>query len=433
MKVKFKDSLVIGFALFAMFFGAGNLIFPPLLGVVSGTKWFTSFAAFLFADGGLALLGVIALTRTDGDMEALFTRAGRFIGVLIGSLMILCIGPFLAIPRTAATTYEIGIKPTIGTGLSPIIFAIIFFAIVLVLTIKPSKVVDIVGAFLTPALLICLAVLIIKGVVSPLGQPLERTLVDNLAVNGINEGYQTMDAMASCIFAGIVISSIRQKGYTERSVMVKATIVAGIVAVIGMAFVYGGLTYLGATVSPIYDNTVERTALIVSITEGILGGTGKVILAIIVALACLTTAIGLSSSCGNYFSQLTKGKLKYEAIVVAVCVFSAVVSNFGVDKIIAIAAPILGMIYPAVVAFIFLGMINDKIKNNNVFKCAIWVAVILGVLHTLPGIKAFENVTALVNFAATLDKLPGGNIGFFWAIPVLIAGIIGRFIPSKNA
>ncbi len=433
MKVKFKDSLVIGFALFAMFFGAGNLIFPPLLGVVSGTKWFTSFAAFLFADGGLALLGVIALTRTDGDMEALFTRAGRFIGVLIGSLMILCIGPFLAIPRTAATTYEIGIKPTIGTGLSPIIFAIIFFAIVLVLTIKPSKVVDIVGAFLTPALLICLAVLIIKGVVSPLGQPLERTLVDNLAVNGINEGYQTMDAMASCIFAGIVISSIRQKGYTERSVMVKATIVAGIVAVIGMAFVYGGLTYLGATVSPIYDNTVERTALIVSITEGILGGTGKVILAIIVALACLTTAIGLSSSCGNYFSQLTKGKLKYEAIVVAVCVFSAVVSNFGVDKIIAIAAPILGMIYPAVVAFIFLGMINDKIKNDNVFKCAIWVAVILGVLHTLPGIKAFENVTALVNFAATLDKLPGGNIGFFWAIPVLIAGIIGRFIPSKNA
>lgn len=433
MKVKFKDSLVIGFALFAMFFGAGNLIFPPLLGVVSGTKWFTSFAAFLFADGGLALLGVIALTRTDGDMEALFTRAGRFIGVLIGSLMILCIGPFLAIPRTAATTYEIGIKPTIGTGLSPIIFAIIFFAIVLVLTIKPSKVVDIVGAFLTPALLICLAVLIIKGVVSPLGQPLERTLVDNLAVNGINEGYQTMDAMASCIFAGIVISSIRQKGYTERKVMVKATIVAGIVAVIGMAFVYGGLTYLGATVSPIYDNTVERTALIVSITEGILGGTGKVILAIIVALACLTTAIGLSSSCGNYFSQLTKGKLKYEAIVVVVCVFSAVVSNFGVDKIIAIAAPILGMIYPAVVAFIFLGMINDKIKNNNVFKCAIWVAVILGVLHTLPGIKAFANVTALANFAATLDKLPGGNIGFFWAIPVLIAGIIGRFIPSKNA
>lgn len=433
MKVKFKDSLVIGFALFAMFFGAGNLIFPPLLGVVSGTKWFTSFAAFLFADGGLALLGVIALTRTDGDMEALFTRAGRFIGVLIGSLMILCIGPFLAIPRTAATTYEIGIKPTIGTGLSPIIFAIIFFAIVLVLTIKPSKVVDIVGAFLTPALLICLAVLIIKGVVSPLGQPLERTLVDNLAVNGINEGYQTMDAMASCIFAGIVISSIRQKGYTERKVMVKATIVAGIVAVIGMAFVYGGLTYLGATVSPIYDNTVERTALIVSITEGILGGTGKVILAIIVALACLTTAIGLSSACGNYFSQLTKGKLKYEVIVVVVCVFSAVVSNFGVDKIIAIAAPILGMIYPAVVAFIFLGMINDKIKNNNVFKCAIWVAVILGVLHTLPGIKAFENVTALANFAATLDKLPGGNIGFFWAIPVLIAGIIGRFIPSKNA
>lgn len=429
MKVKFKDALVIGFALFAMFFGAGNLIFPPFLGVVSGTKWFVSFIAFLFADGGLALLGVIALTRTDGDMEALFTRAGRKVGILIGSLMILCIGPFLAIPRTAATTYEIGIKPTIGTGLSPIIFAIIFFAIVLVLTIKPSKVVDIVGAFLTPALLVCLAILIIKGIVSPLGQPLERTLIDNLVISGINEGYQTMDAMASCIFAGIVISSIRQKGYTDRPVMVKATIIAGLVAVVGMAFVYGGLSYLGATVSPIYDNTVERTALIVSITEGILGGAGKVILAVIVALACLTTAIGLSSSCGNYFSQLTKGKLKYEVIVVVVCVFSAIVSNFGVDKIIKMAAPILGMIYPAVVAYIFLGLLNDKIKNDNVFVCAIWVALILGVLFTLPDV----GVSALAGVKDMLNKIPGHQVGFFWAIPVVIAGIVGKFIPSKNA
>lgn len=433
MTIKFKDALVIGFALFAMFFGAGNLIFPPYLGVLSGQQWFTSFAAFLFADGGLALLGVIALTRTDGDMEALFTRAGRFIGVLIGSLSILCIGPFLAIPRTAATTYEIGIKPTIGTGLSPIVFAVIFFAIVLVLSIKPSKVVDIVGAFLTPALLVCLAVLIIKGIVSPLGQPLDRVLVDNVVISGINDGYQTLDGMASCIFAGIIIGSIRQKGYTERPAMVKATILSGVVAVLGLAFVYGGLSYLGATVSPLYDNTVERTTLVVSITEAILGGAGKVVLAVIVALACLTTAIGLSSACGNYFSQLTKGKLKYEVIVIVVCVFSAVVSNFGVDKIIAVAAPILGMLYPAVVVYIFLGLFNDKISNNNIFVCAVWMAVVLGIFDTLPGIKMFADVQALVNFKATLNALPGGAIGFFWLIPVVIAGIIGKFIPSKKA
>lgn len=341
--------------------------------------------------------------------------------------MVLCIGPFLAIPRTAATTFEIGIAPIFGSSFSPILFSIIFFALVLLLTIRPSKVVDIVGAFLTPALLICLAVLIIKGIVMPLGQPLERTLVDNVFVTGINDGYQTMDAMAACIFSGIVIASVHQKGYTERKSMVKATIMAGIIAFIGLALVYGGLAYLGATVSPLFDDTVERTTLLVFITQSILGEPGKVILAVIVALACLTTAIGLTSSCGNYFRELSNGKLKYEVIVVVVCVFSAVVSNFGVDTIISLAAPLLGMIYPAVITYIILGIFNDQIKNNNIFKCAIWVALILGVISVLPSV----GVTGLKSIAETMNNWPGGAFGFFWIIPVVIAGIVGKFIPMK--
>ena len=261
----------------------------------------------------------------------------------------------------------------------------------------------------------------------PLGQPLERTLVDNVFVTGINDGYQTMDAMAACIFSGIVIASVHQKGYTERKSMVKATIMAGIIAFIGLALVYGGLAYLGATVSPLFDDTVERTTLLVFITQSILGEPGKVILAVIVALACLTTAIGLTSSCGNYFRELSNGKLKYEVIVVVVCVFSAVVSNFGVDTIISLAAPLLGMIYPAVITYIILGIFNDQIKNNNIFKCAIWVALILGVISVLPSV----GVTGLKSIAETMNNWPGGAFGFFWIIPVVIAGIVGKFIPMK--
>ena len=427
MSIKFKDIVVIGFALFAMFFGAGNLIFPPFLGVISGTKWFVSFMAFLFADGGLALLGVIAATGTQGDMMAFFGRAGKKLGIVIASLTILCIGPFVAIPRTAATTYEIGIVPNFGHSLSPIVFAIIFFVIVLVLTIKPSKVVDIIGAFLTPVLLICLAVLIIKGIVSPLGAPLDRTLVDNVFISGINDGYQTLDGMAGAVFAGIVIASVKQKGYTEKKVLVKATILAGIVAVVGLALVYGGLTYLGATVSPQYDNTVERTTLVISITQAILGGPGKVILGLVVGLACLTTAIGLTSACGNYFSDLTEGKLKYEVIVVVVCVFSAIISNFGVDKIIQIAAPLLYMMYPAVVTLILLGLIHTKIQNKNVYVLASWVALILGVAHELSTVPLFAKVGVLASLTEALNKLPGHSVGFYWIIPVLVAAIVGKF------
>ena len=432
MSIKFKDIVVIGFALFAMFFGAGNLIFPPFLGVISGTKWFVSFMAFLFADGGLALLGVIAATGTQGDMMAFFGRAGKKLGIVIASLTILCIGPFVAIPRTAATTYEIGIVPNFGHSLSPIVFAIIFFVIVLVLTIKPSKVVDIIGAFLTPVLLICLAVLIIKGIVSPLGAPLDRTLVDNVFISGINDGYQTLDGMAGAVFAGIVIASVKQKGYTEKKVLVKATILAGIVAVVGLALVYGGLTYLGATVSPQYDNTVERTTLVISITQAILGGPGKVILGLVVGLACLTTAIGLTSACGNYFSDLTEGKLKYEVIVVVVCVFSAIISNFGVDKIIQIAAPLLYMMYPAVVTLILLGLIHTKIQNENVYVLASWVALILGVAHELSTVPLFAKVGVLASLTEALNKLPGHSVGFYWIIPVLVAAIVGKFIAAKK-
>lgn len=432
MSIKFKDIVVIGFALFAMFFGAGNLIFPPFLGVISGTKWFVSFMAFLFADGGLALLGVIAATGTQGDMMAFFGRAGKKLGIVIASITILCIGPFVAIPRTAATTYEIGIVPNFGHSLSPIVFAIIFFVIVLVLTIKPSKVVDIIGAFLTPVLLICLAVLIIKGIVSPLGAPLDRTLVDNVFISGINDGYQTLDGMAGAVFAGIVIASVKQKGYTEKKVLVKATILAGIVAVVGLALVYGGLTYLGATVSPQYDNTVERTTLVISITQAILGGPGKVILGLVVGLACLTTAIGLTSSCGNYFSDLTEGKLKYEVIVVVVCVFSAIISNFGVDKIIQIAAPLLYMMYPAVVTLILLGLIHTKIQNRNVYVLASWVALILGVAHELSTVPLFAKVGVLASLTEALNKLPGHSVGFYWIIPVVVAAIVGKFIAAKK-
>lgn len=431
MSIKMKDVFVVGFALFAMFFGAGNLIFPPYLGVQAGPQWFISFIAFLFADGGLSLLGVIALTKTDGDMEALFSRAGRKLGICLGSIMMICIGPLLAVPRTAATTYEVGILPTIGPGFNQILFSIIFFIIVLVLTIRPSKVVDIVGAFLTPALLVCLAILIIKGIVNPLGQIADRVLIDNVFVSGINDGYQTMDSMAACIFASIIITSIKSKGYEGQN-MIKATIMAGIVAVIGMALVYGGLAYLGATVNTLYGTDVDRTKLTVDITHMILGDTGKVILGVIIGLACLTTAIGVSSACGKFFEETSRGKIKYEYTVTVVCVFATIISNFGVNQILNIAAPILGAIYPAVVVYIFMGLFNNKIKNNNMFIFGVWSALIVGILAVLPTLKMFANVGILKSIGSLLNSLPGNQIGFFWLIPVILFIIIGHFVPDKK-
>lgn len=416
-----KDVIILGFALFAMFFGAGNLIFPPFLGVISGSNWLTGFGGFILADVGLALLAIVSAAKCNGQVDKVLSRSGKNLGVILGSAIMICLGPLLAIPRTAATTFEMGISPLFN-GFSPVLFSIIFFAITFILTIKPSKVVDIIGQFLTPALLIALGVLIVKGIISPLGEMSLTSMSENLFAEGVKQGYQTMDALGAVALSTVIISSLSNKGYENENQKIKLTLKAGVVAAIGLVLVYGGLTYLGATVSTMYGQDVVQTSLIVEITASLLGNPGKIILAIIVMLACLTTAIGLTSATAQFFEKTTNGKLKYELIVTIVCIFSAIVSNFGVSTIIKFSGPILDIIYPATVVLVIMTLFGNKIKNNNSFKGATYVALIVSVITIL-------NNMGLINISF-INELPFSSLGFNWILPVLIGAIIGNFIPS---
>ena len=420
-----KDVIILGFALFAMFFGAGNLIFPPFLGVISGSNWLIGFGGFILSDVGLALLAIIAAAKCNGEVDKVLSRSGKKLGIMLGSAIMICLGPLLSIPRTAATTFEMGISPLFD-GFSPVLFSIIFFAMTFILTIKPSKVVDVIGQFLTPALLIALGVLIVMGIISPLGEMNTNIISENLFAEGVKQGYQTMDALGAVALSTVIISSLSNKGYKNENQKIKLTLKAGIVAAIGLILVYGGLTYLGATVSTMYGQDVVQTTLIVEITESLLGKPGKVILAIIVMLACLTTAIGLTSATAQFFEKTTNGKLKYELIVTIVCIFSAIVSNFGVNTIIKFSAPILDIIYPATIILVIMTLFGDKIKNNNAFKGATYMALLVSVITVANNMK-------LINIAF-INKLPFSSLGFNWILPVLIGAIIGNLIPfiDKN-
>ena len=418
-----KDVIILGFALFAMFFGAGNLIFPPFLGVISGSNWLTGFGGFILADVGLALLAIVSAAKCNGDVNRILSRSGKMLGIILGSAIMICLGPLLAIPRTAATTFEMGISPLFN-GFSPILFSIIFFTITFILTIKPSRVVDIIGQFLTPALLIALGVLIVKGIISPLGEMNLVSMNENLFAEGVKQGYQTMDALGAAALSTVIISSLTNKGYKNENQKVKLTLKAGIVAAIGLILVYGGLTYLGATVSTIYGQDVVQTSLIVEITASLLGKPGKIILAIIVMLACLTTAIGLTSATAQFFEKNTNGKLKYELIVTIVCIFSAIVSNFGVSTIIKFSGPILDIIYPAMVVLVIMTLFGNKIKNNNAFKGATYTVLLVSIITVL-------NNMGLINIPF-INTLPLSSLGFNWVLPALVGGIIGNFIPTFN-
>ena len=429
MNKKITDIAVVGFALFSMFFGAGNLLFPPYLGLISGDHWQISLIGFVLADVGLALLVITAAAKCQGNLDKVLGRAGKDLARLIGIATILCIGPLLAIPRTAATTFEMGVQPIIGeVGTTvAIIFSVVFFALTLILTIRPSKVVDIIGKFLTPALLICLAILIVIGIISPIGGVSEGALIENnLFAEGISQGYLTMDALGAAALATVVISSINERGYIETSEKVKITVKAGLVAGLALTLVYGGLTYLGSTLSTSYGPDTPQASLMVVITNALLGYPGKLVLGIIVSLACLTTSIGLTSAAANYFSGVSNGKIKYETVVIAVCVFSCVVSNFGVSTIIQFSAPVLEIVYPVLIALVVMTLFGNYIENDNAFKGAAYVTLLVSILSVGSNLLGLENVSSL------LSKLPLAKFGFNWVVPAIIGAIVGSLISNKK-
>lgn len=417
---KNKDILIIGFALFSMFFGAGNLIFPPYIGISSGSSWLISFLGFILADVGIILLSIIAISKA-GSLQNVIGRAGKKFGITLEFLMMLCLGPILVIPRTGATTFEMSILP-LAKNFNPVLFSVIFFSITLLLTIKPTKVMDIIGKFLTPILLLSLAFLIVKGIVSPIGN-LEDVNSSDLFITGVTQGYQTMDALGIGGIVALIITSLVSKGYTDKNENISLAIKSALIACVGLTMVYGGLTYLGATASSLYDTNISQTALLINITHHLLGNTGTIMLAIVVGFACLTTSIGLTSVTAKFFEDLTNEKLKYKHIVIFICVFSAIVSNFGVDKIIQIAIPILSLIYPVTIVLVVMNIFKKIIPNDMTLKGAAYVTLLISLLNVI------DSLGLSIQF---VHKIPLASLGFNWILPAIIGGIVFSFIPTKS-
>ncbi|MGN1383492.1 MAG: branched-chain amino acid transport system II carrier protein [Eubacterium sp.] len=415
--------MIMGLALFATFFGAGNLIFPPYLGRNVGSSWMTGFIGFFIMDVGLATMGVLAVVMNQkGSIDGVVDKIGHIPGVICVTAIILCIGPGLCIPRTAATTYELGVK-TMIPSLNHWVFGAIFFAIVLALTIRPNKVVDIVGKFLTPLLLAVMVIMIIRGIVAPIGHPVHTGTAVPLK-EGMLSGYQTMDGIGGMLMTLMLITAAKGYGYTDKKSVSSLIAKAGIVSGVLLMLVYGGLTFLGATTSGSSAFAgLEQAPLLVAITNRLMGGAGVGILAVIVFLACLTTAIGLTSVAGNYFEELSGGRLKYSHLVVAMTIFSYLFSNVGLAKIISISAPILQLMYPTVLVLVVMSFFEKVIKDRLTTGFAAYTALFYEILALA------ASMGAPFGF---VNSLPLAKFGLGWILPALIGGIIGSFFHGKR-
>lgn len=414
-----KEVLILGFALFAMFFGAGNLIFPPSLGIDMGKDWLVAGIGFLLTGVGLPLLGVLAFTKI-GRLEDFSVKISSRFNTLYCTALVFVIGPLFAIPRTGSTTFEMGVLPSFP-NVNPLVLSIItstaFFGITLILVIKESKITDIIGKFLTPVILIILAAIAFLGITGNIGTPVDKNITGVFA-KGFVSGYQTMDALASVIFGVVIVKGLEGKGIVEEKEQRYFLSGSALIAAIGLGLIYFSLMYLGARVSGV--GAFSTTSAALYLAEITLGSAGKIAFGICVATACLTTSVGLVAIASDWFARFTP--ISYKMWSVIICVFSGVMAIGGVDFIIKLSIPVLCILYPVTIILILLNVFG--VKHVLVYRTATYTTLVVIILEEV--FSKILHVTPVTNFLA---KIPMAESGFVWVVPCLV-GMAVAFVAA---
>lgn len=416
--------------LFALFLGAGNIIFPPHLGQMAGDNLFIAMVGFLITGVGLPLIAVLAIAHGGGGLQTIASRVSPLFGISFTVIVYMAIGPFFGIPRTATVSYEIGIVPFLPESLSdanwPLaLFTVLFFSITVALALNPAKLVDRIGKILTPILFIVIGALAVKSVLTPMGEIGEARgdFIEHPFFRSFIEGYLTMDVIAALVFGSVIIQALNAEGVTEKRAIMKAMIFAGSVAAIGLSLVYISLSYIGATSLNVIGLQENGGGVLALSSKVLYGPYGTFILALTIIFACLTTSIGLVSACGQFFARIFP-KISYKLFAFIFASFSALIANVGLTKLISVSVPVLMMIYPIAIVLIFLSFI-DKLfgQKSIVYICALLPTAFVSIFDGL--FRSGIEVSIVVN---QLKKLPLFEQQIGWLIPMMIGALIGLLI-----
>lgn len=433
-----RETVFVASMLFGMFFGAGNLIFPVSMGQLSGSNMWQAAAGFLITGVGLPLLGVAALgiSREDGLM-GLSSRVGRRYGKFFTCVLYLTIGPFFAIPRCATVAYTVGVERIIPENVQTAVlavFSLLFFAAVLFFSLRPGEILTWIGKVLNPLFLLFLGVLVVRALLSPMGSisgtAPEGAYAAGAFYQGFLEGYNTMDALAGLAFGIIVVNVIRDLGVENPGDVAKNTVRSGILSSVLMAVIYVLVTVVGAQSRgelPASSNGGEALALI---AEHYFGPAGAVILAATVTLACLKTAVGLITSCGETFQKIFPKGPSYRIWAVLFSTLSFFIANLGLDAIVSWSKPVLLFLYPLAITLILLALFSGLFRNDGrVYR---WVtafaaaAAAVDFINALP-VQVLSALRLEKAAEAARNFLPFAENGFGWICPALFGLVIGIF------
>lgn len=425
-----KNTFIVGFMLFAIFFGAGNLIFPPKLGLDSGVDFLPSIIGFIITGVGLPLLGIAVSGRYQGGYkEALSKNVHPYFSLIFLMAIYLTIGPFFAIPRTGATAYQMSVVPFLGesNAVSLLIFTAAYYLISIWFSLNPSKAVDRIGAILTPVLLIAIIALVVKAVALLGGNEVQLNQADpeSPLFGGIIEGYNTMDALASITFSVIVISAIKSRGVTDKALFTQ-TLMAGVIAAVALGAIYIALAWIGNHY-PISPETAADLAakgqnigtyILNSVATDTFGEFGRTLLGIIVTLACLTTSIGLIVTTSEYFNEIFP-KISYKVYVLIFTLISFAIANQGLDAVISKSVPVLLVLYPIAMTVILLLLINIFLPLPTLaLRLPLALVTVISIL-SVAGVEL-------------INSLPLKDISMEW-LPFAVGGAVVGFLVGKKA
>ena len=424
-KKDYLNVILIGLALFSMFVGAGNIIFPFYIGAVDGQSLLTGLLGFCITGIGLPVLGVMALSKAGGTSDSLSQKISPLFAKVLNVTIILIIGPLFAIPRTAATTVELAILPyfqnSYDTRTLLIVGSLIFFIICLYFILSPKTVVDRLGTILSPLLIIFLLTLIFISLFRSVGNT-TPTELSNPFSHGFIAGYQTMDTLAAIIFGSTIYQAIKAKGYDQKHTNKLMPLIAAF-AGICIAVLYAGLCHIGAQGSDVLRPIEEKTALTVMAVQTLSGGFGQLILSFIIFFACMTTAIGLIVTASNYFYNLFGKRISYRNWAIIITVISYFISIIGVEGILLIAAPVLELIYPIAIVLILLNLLGKTWQVRKIYIFTLVVVTPFAIINALAAIAPTKDLAVTI-----LDYLPLGSEGLVYLLPALIAAVIARLI-----
>ena len=419
---KNKEILIVGFALFSMFFGAGNLILPPFLGVKAGDSWSLVTIGFFITAVFIPILGILAHAKLQGTMFDFGKKVSPTFS-LIYCFIVYTISIALPAPRTASVTHEIAIEPFFES--SSLLTSAIYFGLVYIFVMNRSKVLSIIGKFLTPLIILILLSIIGIGIFSA-PETMSTSSFSTPIINGLLEGYQTFDAIGAIVVGGVLVISLNFKKDTPFEIKKELISKAGIVAGIGLLIIYAGLIYNGALFGASFSSEASRTDVLSELSIQTLGNIGNTFLSVLVALACFTTAIGIIVGTSDYFKGFFNNSQKvYTATAIISCVLGVVIGQFDVHYIINVALPALMFIYPITIVLILLNVLPNKLASPLVFKAVVLVTFIFSIPDFLQFLLPADSLTGIQNMIPLSTKSLG------WVLPALLTFIVVNLMKKK--